>query len=162
MKQTEPKELALAKVHGPNSRRVLEYSYVMKGILDDAKKPGFTDDQWAPLADLVDIAKFERVGNFLETVHWDDQYVPLLSQWAKATDWNFTIRRLTEGPNYAVQEMHEYAQYPDRYEEYNSVTVFEFDAAGKLVHLDVYLQMAMPPTASQAHQWDLEKVGAQV
>jgi len=159
--QTEAKNLALAKAHGPNSRRALEYSYVMKGILDQAKLPGFTDDHWAPLADLVNIEKFERVGNFLEVVRWDAQYVPLLSAWARATDWNFEIRRLTEGPDYAIQEMHEYAQYPDRYEAYNSVSVFQFDAAGKIVHLDIYLQMAMPPMASQSHQWDLEQVGAQ-
>lgn len=159
--KTEAKELALAKAHGPNSRRVLEYSYTMKAILDDAKKPGFQDEQWSPLADLVNIEQFERVGNFLEVVRWDDQYVPLLTAWAKATDWNFEIRRLTEGHDYAIQEMHEYAQYPDRYEAYNSVSVFQFDADGKIVHLDIYLQMAMPPMASQAHQWDLEKVGAQ-
>ena len=159
--KTEAKELALAKVQGPNSRRALEYSYVMKDILDQAKLPGFTDDYWAPLADLVNIERFERVGNFLETVRWDAQYVPLLSAWARATDWNFDIRRLTEGQNYAIQEMHEYAQYPDRYEAYNSVSVFEFDEAGKIVHLDIYLQMAMPPMASQSHQWDLEQVGAQ-
>jgi len=160
--KTAAKELALAKAHGPNSRRVLEYSYVMKGILDGAKQPGFTNDQWAPLADLVNIEKFERVGNFLETVHWDDHYVPLLTAWAKVTDWNFEIRRLTEGSDYAIQEMHEYAQYPDRYEAYNSVSVFEFDERGKIVHLDIYLQMQMPPMASQSHQWDLEKVGAQI
>ena len=160
MKPTEARELALAKAHGPNSRRVLEYSYTMKRILDDAKQPGFRDEQWAPLADLVNIERFERVGNFLEVVRWDDQYVPLLSAWAKATDWNFTIRRLTEGPNYAIQEMHEYAQYPDRYEEYNSVSVFEFDEAGRIVHLDIYLQMEMPSAANQAHQWQLEEVGA--
>lgn len=159
--ETEARELALAKVRGPNTGRVLEYSYTMKRILDDAKTPGFTDEQWGPLADLVNIDRFERVGNFLEVVRWDEHYVPLLSAWARATDWNFEIRRLTEGPNYAIQEMHEYAQYPDRYEAYNSVSVFEFDDAGKIVHLDIYLQMAMPPSASQSHQWDLEQVGAQ-
>lgn len=34
MKPTEARELAMAKAHGPNSRRVLDYSYTMKGILD--------------------------------------------------------------------------------------------------------------------------------
>jgi len=56
--------------------------------------------------------------------------------------------------------MHEYAQYPDRYEEYNSVSVFEFDEAGRIVHLDIYLQMEMPSSANQAHQWQLEEVEA--
>ena len=126
MKPTEAKELALAKAHGPNSRRVLEYSYTMKGILDDAKKPGFQDEQWGPLAELVNTDKFERVGNFLEVVHWDDQYVPLLSAWAKATDWNFTIRRLTEGPNERVDRS--MGNIADSHQTQSSQSLFSFVA----------------------------------
>ena len=157
----ETKQQALTKAHGPNSRRTIEYSYVMKGILDDAKKPGFTDDQWGPLGDLVNLAEFERTGNFMEVVNWD-QYVPLLSAWAKATGWTFDVRRITEGDGYAILELTEHADYPDRQETYNSVSVYEFDDDGKLIKLAIYLSMKAPPASSQAHQWDLEKVGAQV
>lgn len=156
----EAMEQALTKAHGPNSRRAIEYSYVMKGILDDAKQPGFTDQQWGPLGDLVNIATFERTGNFMEVVNWE-QYVPLLSTWARATGWTFHVRRVTEGENYAILELHEYAEYPDRDEDYNSVSVYEFDEVGKLAKLGIYLQMRAPPEANQAHQWDLEGVGAQ-
>jgi hypothetical protein len=155
----ETKEQALTKAHGPNSRRTVEYSYVMKGILDDAKKPGFTDGQWAPLGALVDTSRFERIGNFMEVVNWE-QYVPLLTMWSKSTGWTFDVRRITEGENYAILELHEYAEYPDRHEAYNSVSVYQFGEDGRIVHLDIYLQLKAPPEANQAHQWELEKVGA--
>lgn len=156
----ETREQALTRAHGPNSRRAIDYSYTMKGILDDAKLPGFTDDQWAPLAALVDTDRFERVGNFMEVVRWDDQYVPLLSAWARTTGWTFDVRRITEGDDYAILELHEYADYPDRFEAYNSVSVYQFGEDGRLVHLDIYLQMKAPPEANLAHQWQLEEVGA--
>ncbi|MCB2074995.1 MAG: hypothetical protein H6917_18055 [Novosphingobium sp.] len=156
----ETKEQALTKAHGPNSRRTIEYSYVMKGILDDAKLPGFTDAQWDPLGDLVNIPRFERTGNFMEVVNWQ-QYVPLLSTWSKATGWTFDVRRITEGEGYAILELTEHADYPDRQETYNSVSIYEFDDDGKLVRLGIFLQMKAPPEANQAHQWDLEGVGAQ-
>jgi hypothetical protein len=155
----ESKEAALAKARGPNARRAIDYSYVMKAILDTAKDPGFTDEAWAPLAALVDTARFERVGNFMEVVSWD-QYVPLLSMWAHATDWTYEVHRVTEGEGCALLELREHAVYADRTEDYNSVSVYEFGDDGRLVHLDVYLQMKMPPEANQAHSWDLESVGA--
>lgn len=155
----ETKEQALAKAHGPNSRRTLDYSYTMKGILDDAKQPGFSDEQWAPLGALIDTDRFKRIGNFMEVVTWE-QYVPLLTAWASATGWTFEVRRITEGADYAIVEMHEYAEYPDRNEAYNSVSVYQFGEDGKIVHLDIYLQLKAPPEANQAHQWKLEQVGA--
>jgi hypothetical protein len=152
---------ALAKAHGPNSRRALEYSYVMKGLVEQAKQPGFTAEDWAPLAALVATDVFERIGNFKEKVTWD-QYDDLLTTWGKATVWDFTVRRVTEGTNYCVLELLERATYPDRYEEYNSASFYEFDAAGKLRHLDIYLQFAEATSTSQAHAWDLVGVEAEI
>ena len=156
----ESKEQALTKAHGPNSRRALEYSYRMKGILDDAKRPGFTDEQWGPLGDLVDPQGFERVGPYMEVVNWQ-QYVPLLSGWAKTTGWTFEVRRVTEGDGYALLELTEHAEYPDRKETYNSVSIYEFDQADKLVKLGIFMQVKTAPAASQSHQWNLDEVGAQ-
>ncbi|MDE8650260.1 hypothetical protein [Novosphingobium album (ex Liu et al. 2023)] len=155
----ETMEQALIKAYGPNSRRAVTYSYVMKRILDSAKAPGFGDEAWAPLGELVDIAAFARMGNFMEVVDWN-QYVPLLSMWSKATDWTFHVRRVTEGEDYAVLELHETAGYPDRDEDYNSISVYQFGQDGRLVHLDVYLQKREAPEASRRHSWDLAKVGA--
>lgn len=153
-------EQSLAKADGPNSRRAIEYSYVMKSILDGVKDPGFTDAAWDPLGALVDIARFQRVGNFMEVVDWT-QYVPLLSMWARSTEWTFDVRRVTEADGYAVLELAEHAIYPDRHEDYNSVSVYDFGSDGRLVRLAVYLQLKAPAAESRSHSWDLEQVGAQ-
>jgi hypothetical protein len=46
------------------SRKVLDYSLIMKRLVDRAKQPGFSAESWAPLAELVAVDEFERVGNF--------------------------------------------------------------------------------------------------
>jgi hypothetical protein len=104
---------------------------------------------------------FERIGNFKEKVSWD-QYDDLLTMWGKATVWDFDVRRVTEGTDYCILELAERATYPDRYEEYNSVSVYEFDPVGKLRHLDVYLQLEQRIDAAQAHSWDWEEVKAEI
>ena len=48
------------------SRKVLEYSQIMKRLVDSARQPGFSVESWAPLVELVAIDEFERVGNFKE------------------------------------------------------------------------------------------------
>lgn len=155
---------ALPKARGPNGRRALDYSYVMKDLVDASKAPDltdahFTDTHWAPLAKLVATDRFERIGNFLERVNWT-QYATLLTMWGKSTDWTYRVRRVTEGEDYAVLELAETAVYTGRVEEYNSVSVYEFGADGLLEHLDVYLQMPAPPAPEQRPSWDLAALDA--
>ena len=45
---------------------------------------------WAPLAELVAVDDFERVGTFLEVQNWS-QYTEMLTRWASATDSFETI-----------------------------------------------------------------------
>ena len=61
------------------SRTVLDYSALMKRLVDEAKQPGFTADSWAPLAELIDTENFVRVGNFKEVMNWEE-YVTLPDQ----------------------------------------------------------------------------------
>jgi seryl-tRNA(Sec) selenium transferase len=52
--------------HTGLSRKVLEYSLIMKRMVAEAKLPGFSQECWAPLAELIATDEFERVGNFKE------------------------------------------------------------------------------------------------
>jgi hypothetical protein len=45
------------------SRKVLEYSLIMKRLVDQ-KHPDFSESSWAPLAELVAVEEFERVGQW--------------------------------------------------------------------------------------------------
>ena len=70
---------------GPLSKIVLDYGHIMKRIIDhDSKQPGFTVEGWAELAAMVDTDRFERVGNFLEVVSWDE-YAEMLTNWSIAS-----------------------------------------------------------------------------
>ncbi|MET0366279.1 MAG: hypothetical protein ABW169_16670 [Sphingobium sp.] len=128
------------------ARRVLDYSLLMKAKVDQAKRPGFTVESWAPLAEMVAVDEFERVGNFLEVMNWPD-YAAFLTEWAKGSDWDCSFRRITEHDNTVWLELEERSDAAGHRSVVNSVSVYEFNAAGKLRHLDIYLQMQLPPAA---------------
>jgi hypothetical protein len=152
-------EEALIFAKGPYSRLALRYSFVMRDLVVKAKEPGFSATDWAPLAALVATDEFERIGNFRERVNWE-QYDYLLTMWGRATVWDFTVRRVTEGDRYAILELEESATYPGRQETYASVSTYDFNAANKLRHLEIYLSKAEPPGSAQS--WDWQKVSAKI
>ena len=159
MTNTLDEALGLAK--GPLSRLVLQYSFVMRDLVVQAKDPAFTASDWAPLAEYVAIDEFERIGNFRERVSWS-QYDDLLTMWGKVTEWDFTVERVTEGDGYAILELEESAKYLDREEIYSSVSVYEFNSANKLRKLKIYLSKAEALGAAQAHSWDWQEVSAEI
>jgi hypothetical protein len=125
------------------SRAVLDYSALMKRLVDEAKQPGFTADSWAPLAELIDTENFVRVGNFKEVMNWGE-YVTFLTNWATSSDWDSTFKRVTEVGNVVFLELEEHSRIGDFSNSVNSVSVYEFDSGGKITRIDVYLQMALP------------------
>lgn len=152
MKLTLKEALPLAK--GPLSRLALEYCFTMRDLVAQSKQPGFTDNGWAALAALVDGAEFERIGCFREKFCWE-KYAGHLTIWGKATAWDFKVLNTLEGDDYAVIELEECATYPHRTERYNSLSVFEFNAARKLSRLKLYLSRAKPPGAKPSPRWDV-------
>jgi hypothetical protein len=128
------------------SRVVLDYSQLMKRLVDSAKEPGFSADSWVPLAELVAVDEFERVGNFKEVMNWAE-YVGFLTNWAPSSEWECSFKRVTEAGNTVFLELEERSRTGDFSSVVNSVSVYEFNDDGKLHHLDIYLQMALPESA---------------
>jgi hypothetical protein len=120
---------------------VMEYRDIMKRLVDQAKQPGFTVASWAPLAELIAVDEFERVGNFREVQNWQ-QYAAFLTDWARASEWDSTFRRIHESSGVVYLELEERSTIGDRKTVCNSVSVYEFNQAGKIRHLDIYLQYA--------------------
>lgn len=127
------------------SRTVLDYSMVTKRLVGEAKQPGFSVDSWGPLAELVDVAVFERVGAFKEVMRWPD-YVQFLSGWASSSEWDCSFKRITEVDGVVFLELEERSEVGDFSSVVNSLSVYEFDDAGRITHIDLYLQMALPNT----------------
>lgn len=122
------------------SRKVLEWGLITKRLVDEAKQPGFSVESWAPIKEMVAVDEFERVGNFKEVLRWDE-YVAFLTKWAPKADWECSFKRITERPDGVVLiELEERMGGG----AVNSLSVYEFDDAGKVRHLDIYLQMPVP------------------
>jgi hypothetical protein len=124
-------------------RTVLEYSMVVKRLVDEAKKPGFSVESWAPLAELVDVDEFQRVGAFKEVMNWPD-YVDFLTNWAMSSEWECSLRRIAETSGVVFLELEERLRMGDVSSVVNSSSVYEFNEAGKIQRVYVYLQMDPP------------------
>lgn len=125
-----------------NSRKVLEYGLLMKRMVDEAKQPDFSAASWDVLRDLVAADDFVRVGNFKETQDFAG-YVEFLTAWAPAAEWECSFKRITEIDGRVFLELEERSRVGEFSSVVNSMSVYDFDADGKIHHLDVYLQM--PP-----------------
>jgi hypothetical protein len=134
---------AIADVIGEatgRSRTVLEYSEVLAALVKSAKEVGFTKDSWAPLAELVAVDEFVRIGPFKEVMNWHE-YTEFLTNWAKSSDWGCSLKRITETSDLALLELEEFSQIGDFASVVNSASVYEFNADGKIRYIAVYLQM---------------------
>lgn len=125
------------------SRTALDYSLVTKRLVDSAKQPGFSVDSWGPLAELVAVEEFERVGPFKEVMDWSS-YVAFLTNWATSSDWEGSFKRVTEISGLVFLELEERSKVGEYSSVVNSLSVFEFDGTGRIRHIAVYLQMTLP------------------
>jgi hypothetical protein len=124
------------------SRAVLQYSEQFLQIVNKMKQPGFSGADWAPLEDLVDVENFRRMGVFLtervEVSNWQE-YKKFITQYGGKTSWEGTLRRITEVPGLVFLELEERNMRDAATDVANTVTIYEFNRAGKLCKLDVYV-----------------------
>lgn len=125
------------------ARTVLQYGRIVEQLVRKAKTPGFGVDGWAPLAELVDTEAFVRVGNFKEVMNWQE-YTTFLTNWASSAQWDCSFKRISETGGAVFLELEERSQVGDFASVVNSLSVYEFSDAGKIVRIDVYLQMELP------------------
>lgn len=128
------------------ARAVLEYSQTMHRLVRSAKEPGFSVQSWAPLAELVAGDDFVRIGPFKEVMNWDE-YAEFLTNWARSSEWDCSFKRITEAGDVVLLELEERSQIGDFSSVVNSASIYEFDAAGKITYIAVYLQMQLPDSA---------------
>lgn len=136
----------LATVTG-RSRTVLKYSQITKRVVDNAKQPGFSVESWTPLAELIAVDEFVRIGPFKEVMNWAE-YAEFLTNWAVSADWDCSFQRITETPDLVFLELEERSRVGDFNSVVNSVSVYEFDADDKVRRIAVYLQMELPNTGT--------------
>lgn len=130
-----------AQAEGPLSRRVLEYGRRFGQVIALAGERQVTPQDWELLGEMLDRERFERVGAYQQSMRWDD-YLVLLCGFANASTWQGKLRRVTEGKGVVYLEMVESGARRDGSGSFatNTLTVYEFDDAEKLVRLWVYVQ----------------------
>jgi hypothetical protein len=102
---------------------------------------------WAPVAEFVDVARFKRVGAYLEELDWPS-YTRFLTDWATGgTRFEFTEFYTTEAGNAVFQEIEERHHHGDDFIRKNVIAVYRFTDEGKIRHLDIYEQ------ARDSGQW---------
>ena len=122
------------------TQQVLDFEATVKRLVKAAKDPGFTAAGWAPLAEFVAVREFERVGTWMEVMNWQ-QYTEFMTQWARSSmGFDTVLRRISELPGLVYLELEERHTRPGGVAVVNSLSVYEFNADGKIKHLDVYLQ----------------------
>ena len=124
---------------GELSAKVLDFERIVKETVTQAKEPGFTSEGWGRLAELVAVDEFERVGCWLEVMNWRE-YTEFLTKWASQTAFETKRRRISELPGLVFLELQETNTTETRSTVVNSLSVYEFNDAGKIRHLDIYLQ----------------------
>ena len=131
---------------GELSAKVLDFERIVKETVIKAKEPGFRPEDWAPLAELVAIDEFVRVGCWLEVMNWSE-YTEFLTKWASQTAFETKRRRISELPGLVFLELQETNTTESQSTVVNSLSVYEFNDAAKIRHLDIYLQREL--SASQ-------------
>ena len=142
LREAKTLEEAIVREDEPLSQIVLEYTKRMREYVDACKVGGAAEEAaFTAVAELVDTARFERVGTYQERVNWD-QYCTLLRNWGREYNWDCHVRRISQRGGFVVLELTEFGELDatKKMEEVCSASIYEFDENKKIVHLDVYLQ----------------------
>lgn len=124
------------------SRKVLQYSESFTHVVDKLKQGTLTDADWAPFEEVVDTANYSRLGVFsgaqAEAFGWPT-YRDVITQYGALTDWEGTLRGITETDKRVILELEERNTSNGVMDVSNTVTIYDFNDAGKIIHLDVYV-----------------------
>jgi hypothetical protein len=135
-------EMPRADAFSGLSRKVLEYSEGFAAIVEKLKSGPVSDEDWTDFEKVVDVANFERQGVFLtakaETCGWA-QYKDTISKYGGATDWEGTLRNITEASGRVILELEERNTRDGITDVSNTVTIYEFNEAQQVRHLEVYV-----------------------
>jgi hypothetical protein len=119
---------------GPLTRRVLEFVEAQKRLLPTVKTPS----DWAPLMEFAAVDEYHRVGCLLEENDWQ-QFTEMLTNWASRTPkFETSTIRISEVEDAVYFEIEERHFRQGRVDVVHSMTIFEFNDAGKIRNMRVY------------------------
>lgn len=99
--------------------------------------PNSGEANWDELASLVATGDFVQVGRDKRELDWPDA-VAAMDRWARETAFASKVRRLEQAGPLVFMELEEQSTVSGRTTTLETMTVFEFDPAGKLRRLDLF------------------------
>lgn len=125
---------------GRLSAVVMNFVRTMKQTADRGREPGFSNNDWAALGEFIDQEAFVRMGPFHDEKRWAD-YVELLTAWVTNSDgWTPVAKRINEAPGVVYLDCEEQISSGGQINPFYSLSVYEFNDAGKIIRIDVYAQ----------------------
>jgi hypothetical protein len=122
---------------GPLTRIVDDFTATQSRVLAAG---ALTPEDWEPVAQFIDEREFRRVGAYLETFDWP-RYKEFLAGWADGgTRFERTVFNVTEVGDTVFREIEERHWRGETFIRKNVMAVFRFNAARRIVHLDIYEQ----------------------
>ena len=123
---------------GPLTQTAIRYMDFVKGKAPRVRDPDFTFATWEELAQLVDTDKFVRVGRHGEAMGWAETVELMHRNIGSVKD--YTLRGSTETGDRVFLEMEECVMHEGGRMLFNSVYIFTFDAADRIVRLEFFQQ----------------------
>ena len=117
--------------------RALRYVEIVTAIAGRAMLPEHTAAAWNELTPLVATDEFLLVGRSKQKLDWPAA-ISGMDRWARATVFSSTVRRLEEVDRLVFMELDERTTVEGQTTSHQTMTVYEFDAAGKLRRLDAF------------------------
>jgi hypothetical protein len=118
---------------------VMDYVSITQRLFHEAKKPGFSEADWAPLAAMVNVTEFKWVSPGYEELSWPE-YLAYLTEWAKTVSWESTLHRVHQSQNSVYLEQEERCAFSDTVDIVGLIAVYDFNEAKKIQRLAIYLQ----------------------
>jgi hypothetical protein len=124
----------------PRAKRAMAYGDKMAEIIN-----GTTDDNWDALLPMIDRDRFIRRGNERTEMDWT-AYRAMLEQWGEhAGKYEKHLFRASEVGNVVYLDLDEHATAKDgSVNSLRSISIYEFDAADKIVSVDVIMGFHQP------------------
>jgi len=120
---------------------VRHWADIYEGICRRSKHAKITAADFDPIAELVAIRDFHRIGVFKDEADWPlclEKYV----QFAGTSLWSGRLRYIHTVGNIVFQELEETITRPQGENVIYTMSVFEFNDADKVRALRVYMQQA--------------------
>lgn len=128
------------EIDSPRAQRALAYGDIMAGVVNRT-----SEDSFDALLPLIDASRFVRRGNERTEMDWPT-YRGLLDQWAAhSARYEKRLHRVSEVGDLVYLDLDERATAKDgTVTLLRSISIYEFDAADRIVALDVIMGIHQP------------------